>query len=104
MLWYCEGYQGIRRKERVLPNGRFQLVISLAENLLPAPADPMGAGGELTPALVIGIRSRYSIIDTAKVQPALRRNYLPKGRDLCRENRALRKWRGRRDSNPRPLP
>jgi hypothetical protein len=25
-LWYCDGYQGIRRKEHVLPNGKFQVV------------------------------------------------------------------------------
>ena len=30
-IWYCDGYQGVHRKNLVLPNGRFQLVISLAE-------------------------------------------------------------------------
>src|SRR5215471_13072548 len=30
-LWYCEEYQAAHRKERVLPSGRFQLIIHLAD-------------------------------------------------------------------------
>ncbi len=28
-LWYCEGYEATHRRERVLPNERFQLIIDL---------------------------------------------------------------------------
>jgi len=52
-LWYCEGYQVSHRKERVLPNGRFQLVIDLSG---------------LAEPLVVGIRSEFSVIETASLQ------------------------------------
>jgi hypothetical protein len=44
-LWYCDAYQGVHRTERVLPNGRFQLVISLAEGPLRAPGNPTEGAG-----------------------------------------------------------
>jgi AraC-like DNA-binding protein len=53
-LWYCEGYPVAHRKERVLPNGRFQLLIDLSE----FHAQP----------LVVGMRSEYSVIQTADLQ------------------------------------
>jgi AraC-like DNA-binding protein len=53
-LWYCEGYQVPHAKERVLPNGRFQLVIDLS--------------GFAAPPLVVGIRSEYGVIETAALQ------------------------------------
>ena len=46
------------RTERVLPNGKFQLVIDLSEASFRKPAPP----------LVIGMRSRYSMIETAGLQ------------------------------------
>ena len=51
-LWYCDGYQGVHRKERVLPNGKFQLVLSLAEGPLRAPGSPTEEWGQLAPSLV----------------------------------------------------
>ena len=51
-LWYYDGYQTAHHKERVLPNGRFQIVINLL------------AG----PGAVSGIRSQYIVIETATIQ------------------------------------
>lgn len=59
-IWYCDGYQGVHRKSLVLPNGRFQLVISLAEGPLRAPGGPAGELGEIALSLILGIRSRFS--------------------------------------------
>jgi AraC-like DNA-binding protein len=70
-LWYCDGYQGVHRKERVLPNGKFQLVISLAEGPLRAPGTPTEEWGQLASSLVLGIRSHYSVIHTAVLQSAM---------------------------------
>jgi AraC-like DNA-binding protein len=56
--------------ERALPNGRFQLGISLAESPIGALMDPRG-GSEIAPSLVLGIRSRFSLIDTAKLGSAI---------------------------------
>ena len=57
-LWYSEGYPVAHRTERVLPSGKFQLVIDLSEASFRTPAPP----------LVIGMRSRYSVIETAGLQ------------------------------------
>jgi AraC-like DNA-binding protein len=53
-LWYCESYQVAHSKERVLPNGKFQLVIDLS--------------AFSAPPLVVGIRSEFSVIETAGLQ------------------------------------
>ena len=78
-LWYCDGHQGVHGTQRVLPDGRFQLAISLAEGPISALTDPMGDGGGIAPSLLIGIRSRFSIIDTAKLRSAMRVVFRPGG-------------------------
>jgi AraC-like DNA-binding protein len=78
-LWYCDGYQGVHRKERALPNGKFQMVISLAEGPLRAPGSPTEEWGQLAPSLVLGIRSHYSVIHTAVLQSAMGVVFWPGG-------------------------
>ena len=63
----------------LLPDGRFQLVISLAESPINALIEATGDGGSLSPALVIGIRSRFSIMDTAKLGAAMGVVFRPGG-------------------------
>lgn len=53
-LWYCEGYQASHRQERVLPNGRFQLII----DLVPKRGTPV----------IIGMRTTHSILETPAIQ------------------------------------
>ena len=66
-LWYCDAHQMVNGTHRtLLPDGRFQLVISLAEGPINALIDPMDGGG-IAPSLLIGIRSRFNILDTAKL-------------------------------------
>src|ERR1700738_434658 len=62
-LWYSDGYQGARHKERVLPNGKFQIVIDLA-------------GG---PGAVSGMRSQYIVIDTAAIHSVMGVVFRPGG-------------------------
>ena len=64
MLWSCEGYRAPHRRERVLPNGRFQLVFDLA-----GPAQPV----------VIGIQTGYGILETANLQSLVGVVFLPGG-------------------------
>ena len=78
-IWYCDGYQGVHRKNLVLPNGRFQLVISLAEGPLRAPGGPTGELGEIASSLVLGIRSHFSVIDTATLKSAMGVLFWPAG-------------------------
>lgn len=62
-LWYYDGGQAAHHKERVLPNGRFQIVIDLA------------AG----PGAVSGMRSQSVVIDTAAIQPVMGVVFRPGG-------------------------
>src|SRR5579871_770160 len=62
-LWYCEGYAAAHRRERVLPSGRAQLVIDLA-------------GGA---ALVSGIRTAYSVLDTSSMRCVVGAVFRPGG-------------------------
>jgi AraC-like DNA-binding protein len=64
LLWYARCTQHDHRRERVLPTGRSQLVISLSRDFL---LDcPEGLPPQRTaPALLVGQRSVYEIIDTA---------------------------------------
>jgi AraC-like DNA-binding protein len=67
-LWYCEAYQVAHRKEHVLPNGRFQLVIDLSESAH-RPQGPWCASfRKAAPPLLVGMRSEYSVIETAGLQ------------------------------------
>jgi AraC-like DNA-binding protein len=65
MLWYCDGYQATHRHERVLPNGRFQLIIDLAA----------GRGA----SIIVGMRTRYSILETASVRSVIGVVFQPGG-------------------------
>lgn len=78
-LWCCDGHPGGNGKDRALPDGRFQLAFSLAEGPICALADPMGDDGEIAPSLLIGIRSRFGIIDTAKLRSAMGVVFRPGG-------------------------
>jgi len=64
MLWYCEGYHAAHPRERVLPNGRFQVIIDLAARCA---------------ALVVGMHTRYSVIETAALQSIMGIVFRPGG-------------------------
>lgn len=63
-LWYCEEYPSVHHKERVLPNGRFQVIIHLSD--YPRPQDcAIEDGVPLASSLIVGMRSRFSVVNTA---------------------------------------
>ena len=79
-LWYCDGHPGGNGTQLVLlPDGLFQLVISLADSPVNALIDPMGDGGGIAPSLLIGIRSRFNIMDTAKLRSGMGVVFRPGG-------------------------
>ncbi|HEY2468829.1 MAG TPA: DUF6597 domain-containing transcriptional factor [Terracidiphilus sp.] len=79
-LWYCGGSRVANGAQRVLlPDGRFQLVISLAESPINALIDPMDDDGRIAPSLLIGIRSRFNILDTAELRSAMGVVFRPEG-------------------------
>jgi AraC-like DNA-binding protein len=65
MLWCCDGYQATHRQERVLPNGRFQLIIDLAA----------GRGA----SIIVGMRTRYTVLETASVRSVIGVVFRPGG-------------------------
>jgi len=62
-IWFYDGHQTAHQKERVLPNGRFQIVIDLS-------------GG---PGAVCGMRSRCTIIAPAAIQSVMGVVFRPGG-------------------------
>ena len=63
-FWYCEKYLAPHRKERVLPSGRFQLVIHLTDAFARQRDFAPGEARLPAPLLVAGMRSRFGIVDT----------------------------------------
>jgi len=61
-LWYAQARPATHRRERVLPTGSVQVILNLERDFL---LDcPEGAGDErMPPALIVGARSIYEIID-----------------------------------------
>jgi hypothetical protein len=70
-LWSCDGHGVIHRTERVLPNGRFQLLISLSD----APVGGRGRAnwevGRGASSLVVGMQTHFSVIDTGTLESAM---------------------------------
>jgi len=70
-VWYCDGHGVIHRTERVLPNGRFQLLISLSD----APIGGRGRAnwevGRGATSVVVGIRTHFTVIDTSTLESAV---------------------------------
>ena len=79
-LWYCDGHrEGSGTQQALLPDGRFQLVISLAEGPIDALIDSMGDDGAIAPSLLIGIRTRSNMSDTRKLRSSMGVVFRPGG-------------------------
>ncbi|HEX4283808.1 MAG TPA: helix-turn-helix domain-containing protein [Terracidiphilus sp.] len=64
MLWYARAHDVAHRRERILPTGRVQVILNLARDYLldcPEQQDDL----RMPPALVVGARSVYEIVDTS---------------------------------------
>jgi AraC-like DNA-binding protein len=80
MLWYFQGYEGASSRERVLPTGDAQLVISLDD--APLRAYEGDDGQQLQSyrgPLLCGPRSKCSIIDTAPLGSSMGVQFKPGG-------------------------
>lgn len=62
-----------------MPTGRFQLGISLAEHPIRALSDPIDDDSKSGHSLLLGIRSRFSFVDTAKLGSAIGVVFRPGG-------------------------
>jgi len=64
-LWYCRASEALYGRERVLPNGCLQIVLNLRGDSLTDCGDDGAVSGRVAPAIVVGARGRYEVIDTS---------------------------------------
>jgi len=77
-LWYARVPRVAHRRERILPTGRVQVILNLARDfLLDCPEDAMDI--RMPPALVIGARSFYEIVDTSDMADLIGIVFVPGG-------------------------
>jgi hypothetical protein len=79
MFWYGDGYPAVHRTERALPNGRFQLIIDLSDGYEREGAPEAERGQRALPPLVVGMRSQYTVLETAALQHMLGVVFWPGG-------------------------
>lgn len=78
-FWYCEEYLAVHRKERVLPSGRFQLIIHLTDAFARQQDFAPGETRLPSPMLVAGMRSRFGIVDTTILRSVIGVVFRPGG-------------------------
>ena len=78
-VWYCDGYGAVHGTRRVLPNGRFQLFISLSDAPVGGPGRANWEVGRGASSVVVGIRTYCSVINTAALQSAMGVLFWPGG-------------------------
>jgi AraC-like DNA-binding protein len=92
-LWYCDGPELVdgtlvcnerldelaHRKQRVLPNGRFQLFFSLADAPIGGNGVTNWEVGRGALSLVVGIETHCIVIDTGRLQSAMGVLFCPGG-------------------------
>ena len=67
-LCYWEGLPGPHRRERVLPNGRFQIIVNLADGFFREEASGVVPFQAAAPSIVVGMQTQYSVVDTAAMR------------------------------------
>lgn len=77
-LWYAQAYDIVHRRERILPTGCVQVILNLARDFL---LDcPEGSSDRRTPpALVVGARSNYEIVDSSDMADLIGIVFTPGG-------------------------
>jgi AraC-like DNA-binding protein len=78
-FWYCEEYLAAHGKERVLPSGRFQLIIHLTDAFARQRVFAPGETQLPAPALIAGMRSRFGIVDTTILRSVIGVVFRPGG-------------------------
>jgi AraC-like DNA-binding protein len=78
VLWYARIGDSSHRRERILPSGCVQVILSLARDfLLDCPEGE--ADRRVAPALVVGARSVYEIVDTSDMADLIGMIFAPGG-------------------------
>lgn len=78
MMCYARAGELTHRRERMLPNGCVQVVVNLAQDFL-LDCREAGSDGRMPPALVVGARSIYEIIDSSDLTELIGVLFAPSG-------------------------
>jgi AraC-like DNA-binding protein len=70
-LWYCDGHGVIPQTKRALPNGRFQLLISLSDTPIGGRGRTNWEVGRGASSLVVGMQTHFTIINTSTLESAM---------------------------------
>ena len=77
-LWYARAPRANHARQRILPTGRAQVILNLARDfLLDCPED--GPEQASPPAIVVGARSIYEIVDTSDMADLIGMVFEPGG-------------------------
>lgn len=67
-LWYCRAPRVAHHRERVLPNGCMQIILNLSRSYLTDCGEDGKVDRRLPPAIVVGARARFEVVDTADME------------------------------------
>jgi AraC-like DNA-binding protein len=67
-LWYCHAPKMLRGRERVLPNGCMQIILNLSREYLTDCGEDGTANKKHSRGILVGVRDRYQVIDTADME------------------------------------
>jgi AraC-like DNA-binding protein len=67
-LWYCHAPKMPHGRERVLPNGRMQIILNLSGAYLTDCGEDGTAHDKYSRGIVVGVRDRYQVVDTADMK------------------------------------
>ena len=88
LLWYCKAPGLPHARERVLPRGEMQIILNLAsDRLTECSVGRAGTVCPLPPAIVVGPRRQYDLVDTRDLEELLGIVFRPGGAvPFLREN------------------
>jgi AraC-like DNA-binding protein len=67
-LWYCHAPKMPPGRERVLPNGCMQIILNLSREFLTDCGDDGTASNKLARGILVGVRDRYQVVDSADME------------------------------------
>jgi len=79
LFWYCENEPVAHKYERVLPNGRSQLIIDLTDGFSYKTGTDAVAHLPAMAPIVVGLQTRYSVLESASLRQLIGLVFRPGG-------------------------
>jgi AraC-like DNA-binding protein len=67
-LWYCRAPRSIHGRERVLPDGRLQIILNLSREFITKCGEEGSEDEKISRAILVGVRDRFQKVDTADME------------------------------------